>query len=250
MYIDTHCHLYKEYYNSIDEVIEESKKNGVIRFIVNGCDMKSNIEALELANKYDEVYAAIGFHPTELDDFNDEYFTWLENHINDKKVVAIGEIGLDYHYDNTDKEKEIYVFRKQLDIAKKYNKPIIVHIRDALGDTFQILKEYDLKGSIHAYSGSLEMAYEFMKLGFYISLGGPVTFKNAKEPKDVAINIPLDRLLIETDCPFLSPDPFRGKRNESANVYYVCKKIAELRGITFEEVEKQTEENTKKLFGI
>ena len=248
MYIDTHCHLYKEYYNSIDEVIKKKKKNGVIRFIVNGCDMKSNIEALELANKYDEVYAAIGFHPTELDDFNDEYFTWLENHINDKKVVAIGEIGLDYHYDNTDKEKEIYVFRKQLDIAKKYNKPIIVHIRDALGDTFQILKEYDLKGSIHAYSGSLEMAKEFIKLGYMIGVGGVVTFKNAKNIKDVVKSIPLEYILLETDSPYLTPEPYRGTQNSPKYIPIIAKCISEIKNIQNTDVIRVTTGNAERLF--
>ena len=140
----------------------------------------------------------------------------------------------------------------QCELAIKMNLPIIIHMRDATKDTYDILKEYKgkLRGVMHCYSGSLEMAYEFIKLGFYISLGGPVTFKNSVEPKEVAKNIPLDKLLIETDCPFLAPVPFRGKRNESANVYYVCKAIAELRGLSVEEVEKQTEENTIKLFNL
>ena len=192
MYIDTHCHLYNEYYDNIEDVVNESIENGVTKFVVNGCDMKSNKESLALAHKYKEVYAAIGFHPTELDDFKDEYIDWLEENINDNKVIAIGEIGLDYHYDNTDKEKEIYVLKKQLDLAKKYNKPIIVHIRDAIGDTYNILKEYDLRGSIHSYSGYVEMAKEFIKLGYMIGIGGVVTFKNAKNIKEVVKNINLE----------------------------------------------------------
>lgn len=248
MYIDTHCHLYKEYYNNIDEVIDESKENGVIRLIINGCDMKTNIEALELANKYDEVYVAIGFHPTELDDFNDECITWLENHVNDKKVVAIGEIGLDYHYDNTDKDKEEYAFRKQLDIAKKYNKPVIIHIRDAIGDTFQILKEYNLKGSIHAYSGSFEMANEFIKLGYMIGVGGVVTFKNAKNIKEIINRIPLEYILLETDSPYLTPEPYRGHKNSPKYIPIIAKCISEIKSIQDIDVMNATTDNANKLF--
>ena len=248
MYIDTHCHLYKEYYNSIDDVIEESLKVGVTKFIVNGCDMKSNIEAIELSHKYKEVYAAIGFHPTELSDFKDEYFSWLEEHINDKKVVAIGEIGLDYHYDETDKEKEIYVFKRQLDIAKKYNKPIIVHSRDALQETFNILKEYNLKGSIHSYSGSLEMAREFIKIGYMIGIGGVITFKNAKNIKEVVNGIDLSYILLETDSPYLTPDPFRGHQNSPKYIPYIVKAIGDIKGISINDVGNITTSNANGLF--
>lgn len=248
MYIDTHCHLYKEYYNNIDDVIKESMDEGVCKFIVNGCDMKSNMEALELAHKYDNVYAAIGFHPTELDDFNEEYFNWLEDNINDKKVVAIGEIGLDYHYDNTNREKEIYVFKKQLDIAKKYNKPIIVHSRDAIGDTFDILKEYDLRGSIHSYSGSVEMAREFIKLGYMLGIGGVVTFKNAKNIKEVVKDIDLSYILLETDSPYLTPEPFRGTPNSPKYIPYIAKAISDIKGININDVRRVTTANAKRLF--
>ena len=248
MYIDTHCHLYKEYYNNIDEVINESIKNGVTSFIVNGCDMKSNIEALELANKYKEVYAAIGFHPTELDDFKDEYFNWLEEHINDKKVVAIGEIGLDYHYDNTDKEIEKDIFKKQLDIAKKYNMPIIVHTRDAIGDTYNILKEYNLRGSIHSFSGSIEMAREFIKLGYMIGISGVVTFKNAKNAVEVAKIVPIEKLLVETDSPYLTPEPYRGTQNSPVYIPLIASSIAALKSIDIAEVARVTTNNIYRIF--
>ena len=248
MYIDTHCHLYKEYYNNIDDVIEESMAEGVCKFIVNGCDMMSNMEALELSHKYDNVYAAIGFHPTELDDFNDEYFDWLEDNINDKKVVAIGEIGLDYHYDNTNREKEIYVFRKQLDIAKKYNKPIIVHSRDAIGDTYDILKDYDLRGSIHSYSGSVEMAREFIKLGYMLGIGGVVTFKNAKNIKEVVKDIDLSYILLETDSPYLTPEPYRGTPNSPKYIPYIAKTISDIKGVSINDVRGTTSANAERLF--
>lgn len=248
MYIDTHCHLYEEYYNNIDDVIKESMAEGVRKFIVNGCDMKSNKEALELAHKYDNVYAAIGFHPTELDEFNDEYFSWLEDNINDKKVVAIGEIGLDYHYDNTDKEKEIYVFKKQLDIAKKYNKPIIVHTRDAIQDTFDILKEYELRGSIHSYSGSVEMAREFTKLGYMLGIGGVVTFKNAKNIKEVVKEIDLSYILLETDSPYLTPEPYRGTPNSPKYIPYIAKVISDIKGININDVRETTTGNAEMIF--
>ena len=183
--IDTHCHLFSEYYNNIDEVIEECKKNGIKRVIVSGCDMKSNMEVLELVSKYDIVYGTLGFHPTELEDFDDSYFDWLEEHICDKGIVGVGEIGLDYHYEETDRDKEIMVFRRQLDIATKYNKPIIVHSRDSIQDTYDILKEYNLKGSIHCFSGSVEMGRLFIRLGYKLGVGGIVTYKNAKTIKEV-----------------------------------------------------------------
>ena len=210
--------------------------------------MKTNIEALELANKYDEVYVAIGFHPTELDDFSVEYFSWLEEHINDRKVVAIGEIGLDYHYDETDKEKQIYVFRRQLDIAKKYNKPIIVHTRDAIQDTFDILKEYNLTGSIHSYSGSLEMAREFVKLGYMIGIGGIVTFKNAKNIKEVVKNIDLEYILLGTDSPYLTPEPYRGTLNSSKYIPIIARCIGEIKGISEFDVMRITTLNANRAF--
>ena len=248
MYIDTHCHLYKEYYNNIDDVISEFKKAGIDKVIVNGCDMKSNMEALELSSKYDEIYAAIGFHPTELSDFIDEYFSWLEEHINDKKVVAIGEIGLDYHYEDTDKEKELYVFRRQLDIASRYNKPIIVHSRDSIKDTYNILKEFNLRGSIHAFSGSIEMALEFIKLGYLLGIGGVCTFNNAKSIVNVINKIDLTYILLETDSPYLTPVPFRGHVNDSSNLIYIAKRIAEIKNVDYLDVIRATTENALRLF--
>ena len=246
--IDTHCHLFSEYYNNIDEVIDECKKNGIKRVIVSGCDMKSNMEVLELVNKYDIVYGTLGFHPTELEDFNDSYFDWLEEHICDKGIVGVGEIGLDYHYEDTDRDKEIMVFRRQLDIATKYNKPIIVHSRDSIQDTYDILKEYNLKGSIHCFSGSVEMGRLFTRLGYKLGIGGIVTYKNAKTIKEVVKDSDMAYILLETDSPYLSPVPYRGTDNKPYNVSLVAEEIASLKNTTKAEVIRVTTDNAEGIF--
>ena len=250
MFIDTHCHITSEDYDDISLIIEKIKSAGGNKIIVNGTDMKSNLEVLELVSKYDIVYGALGFHPTELDNFQDSDFLWLEEHINDDKIVALGEIGLDYHYDNTDKNKQNIVFRKQLEIAKKYNKPVIIHSRDASQDTFDILKKYNLKGSLHCFSGSLEMAKEYIKLGYLIGVGGVVTFKNAKNIVSVIENIDLEYILLETDSPYLTPVPFRGQKNDPTHVYDVAKFVADLNGVSIEELSKITNDNIKRVFDI
>ena len=246
--IDTHCHIFSEYYENIDELISEHKSSGVNRIIINGCDMKSNLEVLKLIEKYDCVYGALGFHPTELLEYDDSNLSWLENHINDKKIVAIGEIGLDYHYEDTDKIKQILVFRKQLELASRYKKPVIVHARDAIGDTLSILKEYDVRGSMHCFSGSLEMAREFIKIGFYIGIGGVCTYKNAKNIVNVIKDIDLAYILLETDSPYLSPEPYRGKKNTPSNLKIIANKISDIKGVSFENVVNITNDNTSSLF--
>lgn len=248
--VDTHCHLYYEYYDDLDEIIDKIRKAGIKAVIVNGCDMKTNKEVVELVNKYDIVYGALGFHPTELEKFDDNDFNWLEEHINGNKIVAIGEIGLDYHYDNTDKDKQLYVFKKQLEIAKKYNKPVIVHSRDSIQDTYNILKESKCRGSIHCYSGSLEMSREFIKIGFYLGIGGIVTFNNAKNIIDVIKNIKLEYILMETDSPYLTPEPYRGLKNNPSYLSYILEKISDLKGIDKDVVNSTINDNVKQLFDI
>lgn len=248
MYIDTHCHLFNEYYDNIEEIINKCKDNNIKRIIVSGVDMKSNKEVLDLVNKYDIVYGSIGFHPTELGDFSYEDLVWLEEHINDDKIVAIGEIGLDYHYDNTDKDKQHDILKRQLDIAQKYNKPIIFHSRDAIGDTYIILKEYKLRGSIHCYSGSVEKAREFTKLGYMIGVGGVVTYKNSKVLKEVVKDIDMSYILLETDAPYLTPESYRGKRNDSSYIGEIAKVIGELKGLSILEVSRVTTMNAEDLF--
>ena len=246
--IDTHCHLSVLDYDDIESLIKKIRNSGVKKIIVNGCDMESNLEVLSLIKKYDIVYGAIGFHPTELDKCVEDDLSFLEKHINDNKIVAVGEIGLDYHYDNYDKEKQKYYFKKQLDLAAKYNKPVIVHTRDSIKDTYDILNEYKLKGSIHAFSGSLEMAHNFIEMGYFLGIGGVVTFKNAKNIKNVLENTSLEYILLETDSPYLSPEPLRGTKNDSSNLLYIVKKISEIKNVSFSDVVDITTKNAEGLF--
>ena len=248
MFIDTHCHVFSEYYDNIDEVVNQCKKNNVNRIIVNGCDINSNKEVLELVNKYDVIYGAIGFHPTELDDFKDEYFEFLENNISNPKIVAIGEIGLDYYYDNTDKDKQKEIFKRQLDIANKYNKPIIVHSRNSIQDTYNILKEYNLFGSIHCFSGSVEMAREFIKIGYKLGIGGIITYKNAKNIREVVKNIDLSHILLETDSPYLTPVPYRGKTNSPEYIPLIANTIADIKNISINDVSEVTTASAEEIF--
>lgn len=248
MFIDTHCHISKEYFDDIPNLIDKIVKSGVNKVIVNGCDMKSNLEVLELVEKYDIVYGALGFHPTELDDFSDEQLIWLEKNINNKKIVAIGEIGLDYHYDNTDKVKQKEVFEKQLQIASKYHKPVIVHSRDAINDTYNIISKYNVVGSLHCFSSSKEMAERFIKLGFYIGIGGVCTYKNAKEIKEVIKAIDLEYIILETDTPYLSPEPVRKEKNTPCNIPIIASYIASLKDVDLSIVSKVTTANASRLF--
>ena len=248
MFIDTHCHLYDEYYSDMDRVIQNAVKNNVKRVIVNGCDMKSNKEVLELIKKYDIVYGALGFHPTELDGISDEELKWLDDNLDNSKIVAVGEIGLDYHYDETDREKQQYFFRKQLEIAKKHNLPVIVHSRDSIQDTYNILKDSSVKGVLHCYSGSLEMARKFIKIGYFLGVGGIITFKNAKNIINVINNIGLEYILLETDSPYLAPEPYRGRTNEPAYIPIIASKIAALKGVSISEVERITTGTARGIF--
>ena len=248
MYIDTHCHITEDDYQDITMLIDDIKTSGISKIIVNGVDMKSNIEVLELINEYDIVYGAIGFQPTELKDFSLEYFQWLEEHIRDDKIVAIGEIGLDYHYEDTDKEKQKMVFRKQLEIAEKYHIPVIVHSRDSIQDTYNILKKYNVSGSIHCFSGSVEMAQEFAKIGFMIGIGGVCTYKNAKNIVNVIENIPLEYILLETDAPYLTPEPDMGSKNSSKYLPIIATKIAEIKNVSLSKVVEITGKNASRMF--
>lgn len=246
--IDTHCHLYSEYYDNLDVIIDKLKNSDIKAVIVNGCDMKSNKEILELTKKYDILYGALGFHPTELDNVTAEDLNWLEKHINDSKILAVGEIGLDYHYDDTDKEKQKYFFEKQLEIAKKYNKPVIIHTRDSIQDTYNIVKDSKCKGSIHCYSGSLEMAKEFIKVGFCIGIGGIVTFKNAKNIIEVIKNIDEEYILLETDSPYLTPEPYRKYKNDSSYLKIILEKICSIKSKDFMELKEVTTNNAIRIF--
>ena len=246
MLIDTHCHLSNEDYENVEEIIKNM--DGIM--IANGCSDETNKEVLKLVEEYPNVYGAIGIHPDEVDTVTEESFKLIEENISNPKVVAIGEIGLDYYWVKENKEKQIELFRKQLDIAKKYDKPIIIHSRDSIQDVFNILKEYKLRGSVHCFNSSLEMAKEFIKLGYKIGVGGVVTFKNAKKLQDIVKELDLKDILLETDSPYLTPEPYRGKKNEPSYVYYVAKRISELKNINIEEIISITGENAIKEFDL
>lgn len=244
--VDTHCHIYNSYYDNIDEIIQRSIDNGVNMLIVNGCNLESNKEVLDLVKKYDIVYGALGIQPEELDDFNEESLNFIKDHINDDKIVAVGEIGLDFHYD-TDRDKQIDLFKKQLSIAFEYNKPVIIHSRDCIQETYNILKKYDLKGILHCYSGSVEMAREFNKIGFLLGIGGICTFKNARKLIDVIENVPLEYIVLETDSPYLTPEPYRGQRNEPSYIPLIAARIAQIKNVDINVVKDVTTSNVSRL---
>lgn len=246
MLIDTHCHLMSEYYESLDEIV----KNMDGLMIVSGVDDKSNLEVLDLISKYDNVYGTLGLHPENIDSLTKNSFDIIEQNLNNPKIVGIGEIGLDYYWVKDNKEDQKALLIKQLDLAKKYSKPIVVHSREAIKDTYDILKNYKLKGTIHCFNSSLEMAREFIKLGYKIGIGGVVTFKNAKKLCEIVENIDIKDILIETDSPYLTPEPFRGQRNEPKNVYFVALKIAELKRMALEEVIEETYKNAINEFDL
>lgn len=247
MLVDTHCHLFSEYYDDIDEVIERAKLSGVNFIIVNGVDRRTNEEVLKLVKKYDIVYGALGIQPEEIDKVQVDDLLFIEEYINDDKIVAVGEIGLDYHYE-CDKEKQLDIFKKQLDIAAKYNKPVIIHSRDCIQETYNILKGYKLKGIMHCYSGSVEMAREFNKIGYLIGVGGIVTFKNAVKLVEVVKTIGLENIVVETDSPYLSPEPYRGKRNEPKNIKVIMEKICDIKGMDYKELCDCVNSNVMGLF--
>lgn len=254
MLFDTHAHLNAEQFNDdLLEVLTRAQEEGVENIVVVGFDRPTITKAMELANQYEFIYASVGWHPVDAIDMTDEDLAWIEELSQHPKVVALGEMGLDYYWDKSPKEVQKEVFRSQIRLAKKVKLPIVIHNREATADIVAILKEEgasEVGGIMHCYSGSVEVAKECLEMNFYISLGGPVTFKNAKKPKEVAEAVPLEKLLIETDCPYLAPHPYRGKRNEPSYVKLVAEQIAELKGLTYEEVAKQTTLNAKKLFGI
>jgi len=250
MFIDTHCHIVMEHYDDMDDVIERAINNGVKKIIVNGYDMKSNREILDLVKRYDIVYGALGIQPQELQDYTDENLSFIESHINDDKILAVGEIGLDYHYDDTDRDKQKELFRKQLDIAYRYHKPVIIHSRDCIQETYDILKTSKVRGVLHCFSGSPEMALEFNKIGFMIGIGGICTFKNAKNILEVIKSVDLEYIILETDSPYLAPEPFRGKRNEPSYIPIIAKRVAEVKGLDIKGIEETTTSNARRLFDI
>lgn len=251
---DTHAHLNSEaYIDKLERTILEAENQGVKFINVVGFDRETNERAHQIAIRFPHIYATAGLHPVDAHLFDETDFTLLEAYLRQEITVAVGECGLDYYWHKDTKAVQQEVFVRQIELAKKYQKPLVIHMRDSVQDTYDLLKANQdgrLTGVMHSYSGSVEMAKQFLNLGFHISLAGPVTFKNAVTPKEVAQIVPLDMLLIETDCPYLTPHPYRGKENQPAYVKYVAEVIADLRGISVEEVAKQTTENALRLFQI
>ena len=254
MLFDTHAHLdAPEFDADREEVILRAQEAGVSRIINIGFNRETIPTTMKLAETYDFIYAAVGWHPVDAITMKNEDLDWIASLCSHSKVVAIGEIGLDYYWDTSPKEVQHQVLRQQIGLARELNMPIVIHNRDAHEDIVKILKEEkasEVGGVMHSFSGSWETAKLCLHMNFDISFGGPITFKNAKQPKEVLVQVPMDRLLIETDSPYLTPHPFRGKRNESARVRLVAEQVAELKGLSLEEVGKITTQNALVRFGI
>ena len=252
MYFDTHAHYDSGAFNADRFEILGSMPDAKVGLIVNpGCDLESSKTAIELAERFDFVYAAVGWHPEDMDKLTDKAYAELERLAEHPKCLAIGEIGLDYYWDDTHKAEQKELFKKQIELAIRLNKPVIVHDREAHGDSLEIIRDYsELRGVFHCFSGSVEMAAELLKRGWYLGFDGPITYKNARKAIEVLEFCPLDKIVIETDSPYLTPVPNRGKRNDSRQLEFVVNKVAEIKGINVDKVENITFENGKKLFGI
>ncbi len=252
MIFDTHSHYDDETFNEDRETLLNSfPQQGIGTVVTVGADIATSQAALLLAQKYDYVYAALGVHPSETGDLIEEDLEWIRQHASEKKVLAIGEIGLDYYWNEPEPSVQKIWFQKQIALAKEVDLPIIIHSREAAEETMQIIKEtkaYECGGVIHCYSYSKELAKEFVKMGYFIGVGGVVTFKNGRKLKETVEAIPLEHIVLETDCPYLAPEPNRGKRNNSTNLFYVAEEIARLKGITKEEVITITETNARRMY--
>lgn len=254
MIFDTHAHYDDEAFDEDREALLESLSQNGISHIVNiGASIETTKNTIELTDKYDFIYGAAGVHPSETAELNEENFAWLREVLKLPKIVAVGEIGLDYYWDTPDRQIQRIWFERQMELAKEVGKPMVIHSRDAAKETFDMIVAAggkDIGGVIHCYSSSLEMAKEYVKLGFYIGIGGVLTFKNAKKLKEVVEYIPMEHIVLETDCPYLSPEPNRGKRNSSLNLSYVVETIAQIKGMEYEEVAQKTNQNAKALYRL
>ena len=252
MFFDTHAHYDDERFDEDrHELLANFPEMGVSMVLNPGCDGETSAKALEYAEKYPHVWAAVGWHPHEAENFGENASELIRRWCKHEKVKAIGEIGLDYYYDFSPRELQREVFRTQMTLARELNKPVIIHDRDAHGECMEIIREFpDVKGVFHCYSGSAEMAKQILDMGWYLSFTGAITFKNARKALETIEICPMDKIMIETDSPYLAPVPHRGKRNDSRELIYVCEKIAEIKGISAEEVACITMENGKRFFGI
>ena len=250
MFTDTHCHFEPDYYDDYDTIIQNAMDNNVNRLIVSGCAKLGNDESIKLSSSHDNIFSTVGFHPDQASIYSDEDLYNLKNEIiKNNKIIGIGEIGLDYHYDGFDKDKQKELFEKQLKLAKDVNKPVVIHSRDATQDTIDILSKYNLKGVIHSFSGSYEVAQIYIKMGFKLGINGVVTFKNSNL-KDTLKKLSPDNIVLETDSPYLTPHPFRGEKNESKNIYVIAEFIADLYGISLEKLSEITNKNINEIFDI
>ena len=249
MIVDTHCHIYNSEMENAEEIINEAAKRD-IHIILNGTDPLSNLEVLELAVKYDNVHAALGYLYSFADDVSDEDISLLDSQLSDDNVVAVGEIGLDYYHTKENKDSQKELFEKMLGLAEKHGLPVIVHSRKSMQDTYDILKEHDVVGSMHCYQGSAEMANEFIKLGFYIGIAGPITHTNNKKIRKMVKGVDINHMLVETDSPYLTPEEKRGEKNTSLNLKFIIGKLSEQLDMKEDEVIKITTENARELFKI
>ena len=250
MFIDTHCHLSLEDYDDIDSILADNRSAGIDKIIISGCTKESILESLKYCKKYGDVYATIGYHPSEADITTRVDLEKLEEQIQNDKIVGVGEIGLDYHYGKENSEIQKDLFRKQMQLAEKYHLPVVIHSRDATADTIAILKEFpNVIGDIHCFSGSLETAQIYISMGYKLGIGGVVTFKNSNLFKIIE-SVGLSNILLETDSPYLTPEPYRGKKNSSKYIPFIANRIAEILSVSVEEVSQQTIENTLSLFDL
>ena len=254
MIFDTHVHYDSEEFDEDREALLSGLQGQGIGVVVNiGASIRTTKNTLELIRKYPFIYGAAGVHPNETGELNDELMQWLREAAENPKIVAIGEIGLDYYWDKPDRETQKRWFVRQLDLARETGLPVVIHSRDAAKDTLDIMKEQkagDIGGVIHCFSYGVELAREYLNMGFYLGIGGVLTFKNARKLKEVAEYMPMDRLVLETDCPYLSPVPFRGKRNSSLYLPCVVEAVSQIKGISREQVEQITYDNARKLYGL
>lgn len=247
MFVDTHCHIFKSDYDNIDEVLNNASNNNVKYYINNGSDREYNKEVLELVKEYDNMYGALGIHPETVDDYSLDDIEFIKNNLSNEKIVAIGEIGLDYHYTKENKDEQIKLLEMQLSLAEEYNLPVIVHSRDATEDTINTLKKFNCRGTIHSFSGSLETAKMYIKMGYLLGVNGVITFKNCNI-KDVIKEVGLDNIVLETDSPYLTPVPYRGMQNNPSHILDIAKFVSELYNVSLEELSYRTNENIKRMY--
>lgn len=247
MFVDTHCHIFKSDYDNMDEVLNNASNNNVKYYINNGSDREYNKEVLELVKEYDNMYGALGIHPETVDDYSLDDIEFIKNNLSNEKIVAIGEIGLDYHYTKENKDEQIKLLEMQLSLAEEYNLPVIIHSRDATEDTINTLKKFNCRGTIHSFSGSLETAKIYIKMGYLLGINGVITFKNCNI-KDVIKEVGLDNIVLETDSPYLTPVPYRGMQNNPSHILDIAKFVSELYNVSLEELSYRTNENIKRMY--